>query len=240
MSVEPLDPELDRLLAAERSRGDAPADAKAAVRSAVASALGLGGASSPPDPSGALRRGWALTPRAIATVLGAFAAGAVGGGWLRGELPPRVVYVDRAVPSIQSANPAPPAVAEAPALVPASSAAPRGEAESAPHASGRRAATANVDAGATVARDGNLAAERILIDTSRSALARGDHAAALDAVAQHGERFPNGQLAEEREVIAVQALVAAKRVQEAADRAGRFRRKYPNSLLLPVLDAALR
>jgi hypothetical protein len=41
-------------------------------------------------------------------------------------------------------------------------------------------------------------------------------------------------------VLAIQALAAAGRADEAANRAGSFRKAYPSSLLLPIVDAALR
>lgn len=71
------------------------------------------------------------------------------------------------------------------------------------------------------------------------ALARGDQTSALDAFARHATTFPNGQLAEEREVLAIQALVASNRRQEAAERGAKFRLKYPDSVMLPVVDETL-
>ena len=90
------------------------------------------------------------------------------------------------------------------------------------------------------ARDADLSAERAVIDRAHAALARGNANAALEAVAQHQKSFPRGQLAEEGEALAVQALVAAGRTQDAANRAGRFRKAYPKSVFLPVVDEALR
>src|SRR5262249_46233092 len=89
-------------------------------------------------------------------------------------------------------------------------------------------------------RDTDLAAERAVIERARSALARGDGQGALVPIAQHERGFARGQLVEEREALAVEALVTAGRVQEAAERAARFRKAFPNSLLLPVVDQALR
>jgi outer membrane protein assembly factor BamD (BamD/ComL family) len=85
-----------------------------------------------------------------------------------------------------------------------------------------------------------LAAERAVIERARSALARGDGQGALVAVAQHQRDFPSGQLSEEREALAVQALATAGRAQEAAERGARFRKTFPNSLLLPLVERALR
>jgi hypothetical protein len=46
-----------------------------------------------------------------------------------------------------------------------------------------------------------LRAERLLIETASSALARGDKDAAIAVLTKHAQRFPNGQLAPEREVL---------------------------------------
>ena len=55
-----------------------------------------------------------------------------------------------------------------------------------------------------------------------------------------GERFPDGRLVEEREALRVQALAQLGRAAEAHEVAARFRRQYPRSMLLPVVDAALQ
>src|SRR5205807_127438 len=89
-------------------------------------------------------------------------------------------------------------------------------------------------------RDTDLAAERAIVERARSALARGDGQGALASIAEHERRFAHGQLVEEREVLAVQSLVAAGRGQEAATRGARFRKAFPGSLLLPLVDQALR
>jgi hypothetical protein len=87
--------------------------------------------------------------------------------------------------------------------------------------------------------DESLTRERALVETARSAVARGDGSAALQATSEHARTFPNGRLVEEREALAVQALVLAGRRDEARARAERFRQRYPNGLFLPVVDAAI-
>jgi hypothetical protein len=79
-----------------------------------------------------------------------------------------------------------------------------------------------------------------MIDTARAALARGDFEAALAAAEKHARAFPRGRLAEERDAIAVQALAGAKRGPEARARADAFRAKYPKSMLLPIVEDAVR
>lgn len=98
------------------------------------------------------------------------------------------------------------------------------------------AATASV---ASTSHDADLASERMLIEMARSALAHGAPDQALAAVAKHQSKFPAGQLSEERESLAVHALVAAGRMDEARARAERFRQRYPKSLFLAGIDAAV-
>jgi hypothetical protein len=94
-------------------------------------------------------------------------------------------------------------------------------------------------AGPAVGRDVDLAAERALLEVARTALARGDSASALAALDQHAGRFPRGRLIEERESLAVQALAASGRRDEAQRRAEQFRRRSPDSMLLPAVEEAL-
>lgn len=90
---------------------------------------------------------------------------------------------------------------------------------------------------AHASRSADLAAERASLDVARTALARGDGANALAGCDDHERRFPRGALAEEREAIAVQALVLSHRGDEARARAERFRRAHPRSILLPAVLA---
>ncbi|MEJ7734586.1 MAG: hypothetical protein WKG00_36000 [Polyangiaceae bacterium] len=55
----------------------------------------------------------------------------------------------------------------------------------------------------------SLRAERLLLERATAALMRGDHAAALATLRQHAASYPNGQLAEERNVLLAQATRAA-------------------------------
>jgi len=88
-------------------------------------------------------------------------------------------------------------------------------------------------------RDEELAAERLLVEMARSSLAHGQSSQALDAVAKHAAKYPGGQLVEERESIAIHALIGAGRSAEARTRADGFRKRFPKSLFLPAIDAAL-
>jgi hypothetical protein len=84
----------------------------------------------------------------------------------------------------------------------------------------------------------DLEAERALLDVARTALGRGEGAHSLGACDEHARRFPRGALGEEREAIAVQALVLEHREGEAKARAERFRKTHPRSILLPAVRAA--
>lgn len=81
--------------------------------------------------------------------------------------------------------------------------------------------------------------ERLLVEQATSALGRGQGADALAACAEHEKRFPAGQLAEEREIVAIRALVLMGRKAEAVSRADEFRTKYSESLLSDVVNEAV-
>jgi len=76
------------------------------------------------------------------------------------------------------------------------------------------------------------AAELALLEPARSALARGDNAAALSAIARHERDFEAGFLAEERSALRVRALWGMGRISEAEAAAKAFRARYPRSALL--------
>ena len=84
-----------------------------------------------------------------------------------------------------------------------------------------------------------LAEELRLTTAARKALAAGDPSSALRALDEHERRFPNGQLAQERDSVRIQALVADGQVAAARGRAAEFRDRYPGGLLLPSVERAL-
>ena len=87
---------------------------------------------------------------------------------------------------------------------------------------------------------GALAAEQALLDPARVALAHGDGAEALARLDAHERRFPGGALSQEREAMAIHALVLTGDHARAQMRADSFRSRYPDSVLWPMIDAALR
>ena len=83
----------------------------------------------------------------------------------------------------------------------------------------------------------DLAAERVLLETARTALERNDAEHAIAALDRHRQRFPRGQLREERESLAVYALVASGKPEEARAKTAEFHRAFPQSLQGAALDA---
>lgn len=84
-----------------------------------------------------------------------------------------------------------------------------------------------------------LSEERRMMDAARGALAADDPERALDVTRRHADRFPSGAMAEEREALAVRALLALDRLDAAQSRAAAFRRRYPESLAWPGLRARI-
>ncbi len=104
--------------------------------------------------------------------------------------------------------------------------------------SGAKLASSSSAGSQTPTHDLTLAAERVLIERARSALARGDHRAGLVSLARHQQRFPAGRLQEEREALTIQALSASGQMDAARKRADAFRQRTPDSILLPSVEAA--
>jgi outer membrane protein assembly factor BamD (BamD/ComL family) len=69
-----------------------------------------------------------------------------------------------------------------------------------------------------------------LVDNPARALELADHA---------DDRFPSGALVQEREVVAIEALVQLGRQDDARERAGRFLRRFPASVYQRHLEALL-
>lgn len=86
-------------------------------------------------------------------------------------------------------------------------------------------------------RDVALAAERGFVEVARTAMGRREVTRALTVLEEHGRRFPDGQLVEERESLMVQALVLLQRHEEAKKKAAAFRKAFPDSMLLPAVEA---
>jgi hypothetical protein len=86
----------------------------------------------------------------------------------------------------------------------------------------------------------SLREQQALLDAARKALARGENHAVLEKLGTHSSRYPTSDLVEEREALAIKALVAEGRHAEARERGARFKQQFPNSLLMPSVTGALR
>lgn len=222
-SLEPLDPELARLLDVERARPEIPPGAHDRLLGRIEASLAAGAAVAGAAAAGTAAKGAATKTWIVA--LTAFAIGSAAGAGamlLRKEPEPRVVTVEKRVEVpvpvtvVVSAPAAPPPVA------------PPSTSLAAPPTNGSQAAPkASTDPG-----------EVLTLEKIRSALRSGDSSSALAAVAEHEKRYPSGAHVEEREALAVQALARAGRREEASARADRFRKRYPSSFFMAIVDAA--
>lgn len=209
-----------------------PQDAHARLDARVAPLLN-GAAPSPPSPAfvTSVPLGWAKVVSALAI---AVAAGAAGYAWW---VPPvQVVRVLNVPVPIMVEMPAAPAD---PVPVVHTVVAPRG-AVPAPKAAAVMPATPPQQDAVPPAPKMRMAEERALLDVARAAQLRGNAALALEVVNRHETEFPDGLLAEEREAMAVQALVATGRMADARQRFEHFQAAYPRSMLRSTLLRAVR
>lgn len=235
------------LIAAEKARPDPEPEVGQRIYARLAAGLGLppmpgDGAQVAPTPAAPLGpaatavAGAVARTSARATLRGllTFVVGAAVGATTYGTVQHlRHGSEPAAAPTVTASSPAP--AVPAPLPPPAPVAQP--ETAKPPAPPGR---ASDAEPRPLVSRDRGLAAERKLVEMARSALARGHTDGALAALQRHARGFPRGQLAEERDSLLVQALVAKGDFAKARDRAAHFHRHYPHSLFAPVVDQALR
>ena len=112
-----------------------------------------------------------------------------------------------------------------------------------PVPSGAAAEAASVASANTIAPSARKApspdafSEAALLEQARHALSSAP-ATALALTAQHATRFPHGVLAQEREVIAIEALRRLHRTSEAERRAAAFDQAFPGSAHQRRVDEA--
>lgn len=258
---DPLPPDVTALLEAERRRPELPRQVQDRALSRLTATLGLGGGGGGGGGGGsgsggggrgaggggggggaggliqsAASAGPRLLVRPLAKTVLTFALGtAAGAGGYSlvqraRETPPPVAQMAAPI-----AEPAP-APAPTPATVEPAKPASREVTTAAPRPAPARSAGERNAGG----RDTDLARERALIEVARTALSRGQTAAAQSALERHAQNFPKGQMLEERESLWVQELVAAGDYPAARARGERFRKRFPRSIFLPVVDGALR
>lgn len=235
----PPDPDLESFYAAERARpGVADAQKHAALaRVLAATAAAPVGAPPPPPVAPGVSTSAAVAIGTTALLLGV-AIGAVGHAFLAPPPSPHAPELPAEGSAIEAPEVlAPPTVAPEPetvlALEPSPEPVPEPLPEPLPEAEERpRTEPGHAD-------EPGIDAEMTLVARAQTALHRGLYDSALDALAEHARRFPRGEMAEEREALAVQALARAGRTEEARARAARFDARYPRSVLGPVVHAAI-
>lgn len=248
--LDPLPEQLRDLFEAERRRDDPdPAIAERVLgRASLTLGLGVGGGSGSggsADPgsaaggasvgAGAVASGAAsLGARTAWIALTTFVLGGLGGAGLHAALAPRPesrIELVQVPVSVATATAPPPAPTTSKGVEPEELAL-----ETAPVAV--PSAKPQEDAGRG-GRDDGLTAERELLAIARTAVARGQGDAALSALDRHARQFPRGRLAEERESLRIQALIAAGRKDEAKDRAKDFGQRFPGSLQKKAIETSL-
>lgn len=167
-------------------------------------------------------------------ILGALVVGGIAGASIHAAVVPGVQPLahEAAAPSTSVA----PAKGVAPPeTIPtvAVSALPAVSAVNAPPSVGQRPAASSSAAAASAPLEPEL------LDRAHDALLHGDATGALALTQQHARVYPQGVLAQEREVIAIEALLALKRRDEAKARGAAFRAAYPGSGHIARLDAML-
>jgi hypothetical protein len=145
-------------------------------------------------------------------------------------------------PDSVAAGPAPvksgaASVALEPAATPAPQASATPEPKPAPAASAARATPAEAAPSAGV--EDALAGEAKLLNQAHAAMAT-EPQKALVIAGEHAKRYPRGQLAAERELILVQALVKLGRTREAEARGRALRKSTPSSIYGERLDTVLK
>jgi hypothetical protein len=245
--LEPMPEDVQTLLENLHNREGPPAAAKELVRSRLEQTLSLDWSSSAPHQVGppALRAPWSAG-RMLLAVVGVVG---IGGGllWSAGRIRQRPPQADR----VATPPPAPaPAALEAPGtgtlpssgtiLAPAVVAPANIEAHPLERLRPTRRVGSPINgvvAGTPVGI--GLAGERQLLDQARNALRDGDARRALSAVGEHERRYPEGQLAEEREVLAIEAMVRSGSYPEARARAQAFQSRFPQSPLHRVVQSTV-
>jgi len=230
--LRPLDRDMRALLDRASREIAAPAQARERVVRRIEAIV------TPPNGGG----GWSL-PRSMAAMAATFLlGGALSAAALYEAIhaknppgEPRVVYVDRSIRATPEPSPplepSPTANVSAPVTASPPSRAALPEPSRSPRSSAPSLSVSSTD---TL---GRLQAERALLDAARAALEQENGATALAAAEKHQRKYPSGVLVQEREAIAIRALMLLGRTSEARVRAGAFRARFPESALLPTLDS---
>jgi len=201
----------------------------------------------PPGPGGPGGAAWKLAAWKLATGAAAVALLAAGVHRLRHEPARRSVEA----PAVDRADPGPPATPTLPTkpeagsiAVPAPPAPQPTRRSMQPSAALRSTRGSVVTPASREARPAPpavdpLAEEVRLIGAAQQAV-RTEARQALELTGEHRRRFPDGVLAQEREVLAIEALVRLGRSRSARQRAADFIRLHPSSSYRVRIGAALQ
>ena len=88
--------------------------------------------------------------------------------------------------------------------------------------------------------DSTLGVERALLEGARAALTAGRLPDAERAIHEHYQRFPDGQLAEERDALSIRVRVGQGRLGRARAEMRNFQTRYPDSILIPAIQEVLK
>jgi hypothetical protein len=233
--MEPLDPELQSLVTAERGEVEPSAADRQRVARSLAPrvgagfAVGLGLVSAPAAGAAAAGAGTGLLLKVGAAVAlaGTVAALTVPNWWGEKPLPAG----------------APPVTPTAAPVVSAATLAPESAVTAAPTPTDpvpERAppASARADSGARPPTLPPLAEEARLLRQAQQALRDGQAGAALAALSEHQQRFPRGQLSLERSAARIQALCGLGRKQQAEREAKAFLQQHAGSGLAAQVRAS--
>ena len=221
MKLDPLSPELEALLAPQRTilplAPSVEARAIARAAAAVESAQQVAGH--------AVGRPWWVFAVAAGAVFALGAGAYAARAWRSEAASPAAVRV------------APVASSRVTESRPATSAAVAPEATAlatiaAPEASARRRSVRKTGAATPAATN----AELQLLRAARLDVTRGDFAGALATIAEHIRRFRHGSLVEEREALRVKSLAGLGRHEDAQRAAVEFHARFPHSVLLSTFE----
>lgn len=223
---EPISAELRRLFAAEREYSPAAVELRERALSRARESL----RSAPRPPA----RVWDFRQARLLLVAAAMALAAAAFA-KRGQLLQLVGTPSPSVPA--AAGPSEASTPQTPPVQAAEQAAPD-VSSAAPAVHTEKKESAPVARPAALTDPYQL--ELALLQRARAAVASERFPVALRAIAEHQRRFATGHLREEREALRVKALAGLGRVDEAHRAAEKFREHFPDSVLSPRIEGAVR
>jgi hypothetical protein len=226
--MEPLDPELSDLVAAERAEVEPGAADRERVARSLATRVGAGFAAG---------LGLVSMPAAAAAGVGTGVLVKLGAGLVVAGTIAALTVPNWSARSETAAVPSAPIVSAAPVPDPA----PHVETAPAPEPAPTEAqapVSAKEDSSARAAPLPPLAEEARLLKQAQQALRDGNAGAALAALSEHQRRFPRGQLSLERSAARIQALCGTGQKAQAQREAKAFLQRHSSSGLAAQVRAS--